>query len=169
MTCQVIDRMPAEVQVRLAIHRSTAMTRIVPSCFLRRVLVAGAAGNLLAGSVATLLPAMLGDWLRLPAMTISAAGLYLLAQAVLGLWLAGRGSLAESAVWLLMGGNAAFAFLSILPLALAMLTPNLAGVLVICAEAWIALAFVELQHLGLARSTRLAGREAYAARLGPQS
>ncbi len=145
------------------------MTRIVPSCFLRRVLVAGAAGNLLAGSVATLLPAMLDEWLRLPAMVITAAGLYLLGQAALGLWLSGRGSLAETAVWLLMGCNAAFAFMSILPLALALLTPNLSGALVICAEAWIALAFVELQHLGVARSARLAEREAYGARLGPQS
>lgn len=145
------------------------MTRIVPSCFLRRVLVAGAAGNLLAGSIAALLPVMLGDWLALPASTISLAGLYLLGQAGLGLWLAGRPSLAESVVWLLMGGNAAFAFMSILPLALAMLTPNLSGVLVICAEAWIALAFVELQHLGLARSARLAERDTYGARLGPQS
>src|SRR5690606_8932353 len=142
MTSEVIDRVPGSVQIRLAIHRSATMTRIVPSCFLRRVLLAGAAGNLLAGSIATLLPAMPGDWLGLPATTISVAGLYLLGQAALGLWLAGRGSLAEAAVWLLMGGNAAFAFVSILPLALAMLTPNLAGALVICAEAWIALAFV---------------------------
>ena len=33
---------------------------------------------------------------------------------------------------------------------------------------WIALAIVELQQLGLARSARLAEREAYRTRLGPQ-
>jgi hypothetical protein len=169
MTSEVIDRVRMSRQVGPTSHRSAAMTRIVPSCFLRRVLVAGAAGNLLAGGIATLLPAMLGEWLQLPATTIGAAGLYLLGQAALGLWLAGRGSLEEAAVWLLMVGNAAFAFMSILPLALAMLTPNLLGAFVICAEAWIALAFVELQHLGLARSARLVERETHGARLGPQS
>ena len=145
------------------------MIRIQPSCFLRRVLRAGAAGNILAGSAAILLTAPLAEWLRLPEPVLVLAGLYLVAHAGLGLWLAGRAVLAEAAVWLLMGFNAAFAFASIVPLALAILTPNLLGVLVVCAEAWVALALVELQHLGLLRSVRRSSAGTLGIRLGPQS
>lgn len=130
------------------------MTMLQPSSFLRRVLVANAGGNALIGAMAILGTAPLAHALAIGPGVLLAAGAYLLLHAALGLWLAGRARLPEGAVWTLMGFNALFTFASIALLALGIVTPNLLGTFVACAEAWIALAFVELLHLGLGRSVR---------------
>jgi hypothetical protein len=131
------------------------MAMLQPSSFLRRVLAANAGGNALIGTGAILGTAPLAQALAIDPGVLLAAGIYLLLHAALGLWLAGRASLSEGAVWTLMGFNALFTFESIALLALGIVTPNLLGTLVACVEAWVALAFVELLHMGLARSVRV--------------
>ncbi|HEX2528326.1 MAG TPA: hypothetical protein VHL31_18750 [Geminicoccus sp.] len=131
------------------------MTTLCPSRFLRRVLLANAAGNGALGAAAILFTSQLEDLLGLPPLVLSAAGIYLVLHAALVGWLASRETLPSAAIWALMAFNAMWSFESIVLLAFGFVRPTNLGILVVCAEAWIALLFVELQHAGMHRSTRL--------------
>ncbi|WP_051328841.1 hypothetical protein [Geminicoccus roseus] len=134
------------------------MILIRPSTLLRRTLQVQALGNGVAGLAALLAGAGLSQRLDLPAGVLAAASVYLLGISALCIRLSGRSCLPRSMVWALTGFNALFAFASIVLLALGLSLPNLLGTLVICAEAWIALAFGELLQMGLRRSPRIAGQ-----------
>ena len=129
------------------------MITIQPSIFLRRVLLANAAGNGLLGSAAILATGQLAELLGLTPSVVLGAGIYLVVHAAVVTWLAATIRIHRAVIWALMVFNAAWAFESIVLVALQLIQPNGMGTLVVCAEAWIALAFVELQHVGLCRST----------------
>jgi hypothetical protein len=126
-----------------------------PSILLRRVLLANALGNGLLGAAAILFTQLLADLLGLSSTAVMAAGIYLVLYAGMTGWLASRETLTSLIIWALMGFNAVWAFESIVLLVFDFVSPNGLGTLVVCAEAWLALLFVELQHVGLCRSKPL--------------
>jgi hypothetical protein len=131
------------------------MTTLCPSTFLRRVLLANAGGNGTLGAAAILFTDQLEELLGLSPTVLGLAGVYLVLHATLVGWLASRETLPSAVIWALMGFNAMWAFESIVLLAFGFVSPTSLGTLVVCAEAWIALLFVELQHAGMHRSTTI--------------
>ncbi|MFT4119976.1 hypothetical protein [Bradyrhizobium sp.] len=89
---------------------------------------------------------------NLPEALLRETGLFLIAYAALVGWLASRASVARPLVLLVVIGNAAWTVGSIALLLSGAVSPNLAGELMVVAQAIATGVFAELQYVGLRRS-----------------
>ncbi|BAR53754.1 CHASE2 domain-containing sensor protein [Bradyrhizobium diazoefficiens] len=125
------------------------------STFLRRALLAdaifsGAAAlgfTFGAGAVATLF--------NLPEALLRETGLFLIAYTALVGWLAARAAVPKPLVLLVVVGNAAWTVGSIALLLSGAVSPNIAGELMVVAQAIATGVFAELQYVGLRKSGRV--------------
>ena len=101
-----------------------------------------------AGAFATLF--------NLPEALLRETGLFLIAYVALVGWLASRTMVPKSLVLLVVIGNAAWTVGSIALLFSGAVSPNVAGELMIVAQAIAAGVFAELQYVGLGKSGRVA-------------
>ena len=128
------------------------------STFLRRALLADAIFSGAAALGFTFGAGAFATLFSLPETLLRETGLFLIAYAALVGWLASRSSVAKALVLLVVVGNAAWTVGSIALLLSGAVSPNLAGELMIVAQAIATGVFAELQYVGLRRS----GNEAVA-------
>lgn len=126
------------------------------STFLRRALLADAIFSGIAALGFTFGAGAFATLFNLPEALLRETGLFLIAYAALVGWLASRTSAAKSLVLLVVIGNAAWTIGSIALLLSGALSPNLAGEVMVVAQAIATGVFAELQYLGLRRSGRVA-------------
>lgn len=126
------------------------------STFLRRALLADAIFSGAAALGFTFGAGTFATLFNLPDALLRETGLFLIAYAALVGWLASRTSLPKALVLLVVVGNAAWTAGSIALLLSGAVSPNLAGELMIVAQAIAIGVFAELQYLGLRRSGRVA-------------
>lgn len=129
---------------------------IEASTFLRRALLADAIFSGVAALGFTFGASAFARLFNLPDMLLLEAGLFLIAYTGLVGWLASRASLARALVLLVVIGNAAWTVGSIALLLSGAVSPNLAGELMIVAQAIATGVFAELQYVGLRRSASAA-------------
>ena len=125
---------------------------IHPSTFLSRALLADAIFSGVAAVVLTLGAGALAPFLNLPEALLRESGLFLIAYAALVGWLATRSTVAKTLVLLVVVGNAAWTLGSIALLFSGAVSPNLAGELMVVAQAIATGVFAELQYVGLRKS-----------------
>src|SRR5438105_11463344 len=125
---------------------------IHPSTFLSRALLADAIFSGVSAVGLTLGAGMLAPFLNLPEALLRETGLFLIAYTALVGWLASRASVAKPLVLLVVVGNAAWTVCSIALLLSGAVSPNLAGELMVVAQAIATGVFAELQYVGLRRS-----------------
>lgn len=129
---------------------------IEASTFLRRALLADAIFSGVAALGFTFGASAFARLFNLPDMLLLEAGLFLIAYTGLVGWLASRASLARALVLLVVIGNAAWTVGSIALLLSGAVSPNLAGELMVVAQAIATGVFAELQYVGLRRSASAA-------------
>ena len=132
------------------------MERVVPSDFLRRVLLADAVCSGGMGLLLALLAGPLSRWFGLPSVMLREVGIFLLAfagvVAVLGL----RHASPRPLVWLVIAGNALWALDSLLLLVSGWVAPTALGGTFVVAQALVVALLAELEYTGLRRSSPLA-------------
>lgn len=126
------------------------------STLLRRALLADAIFSGVAALGFTFGASTFATLFNLPEALLRETGLFLIAYAALVGWLASRTSVAKVLVLLVVVGNAAWTVGSIALLLSGAVSPNLAGELMIVAQAIATGVFAELQYMGLRRSGRMA-------------
>ncbi|MBR0993444.1 hypothetical protein JQ580_22235 [Bradyrhizobium japonicum] len=126
------------------------------STFLRRALLADAVFSGVAALGFTLGASTFATLFNLPEALLRETGLFLIAYAALVGWLASRASVAKPLVLLVVVGNAAWTVGSIALLLSGAVSPNLAGQLMVVAQAIATGVFAELQYVGLRRSSTAA-------------
>ncbi|KQT03638.1 MULTISPECIES: hypothetical protein [Bradyrhizobium] len=129
---------------------------IEASTFLRRALLADAIFSGVAALGFTFGASAFARLFNLPDMLLLEAGLFLIAYTGLVGWLASRASVARALVLLVVIGNAAWTVGSIALLLSGAVSPNLAGELMVVAQAIATGVFAELQYVGLRRSASAA-------------
>lgn len=129
---------------------------IEASTFLRRALLADAIFSGVAALGFTFGASAFARLFNLPDMLLLEAGLFLIAYTGLVGWLASRASVAGALVLLVVIGNAAWTVGSIALLLSGAVSPNLAGELMVVAQAIATGVFAELQYVGLRRSASAA-------------
>lgn len=129
---------------------------IEASTFLRRALLADAIFSGVAALGFTFGASAFARLFNLPDMLLLEAGLFLIAYTGLVGWLTSRASLARALVLLVVIGNAAWTVGSIALLLSGAVSPNLAGELMVVAQAIATGVFAELQYVGLRRSASAA-------------
>jgi len=117
--------------------------------FLRHLLLADAASCLATGGALSLGAGLLTEWLGLPAALLRAAGLVLLPFAAFVLFVASRPILSRSAVWLIIGCNAAWVIGSAALLIGGFAAPTSLGITVVIAQAVVVAIVAELEAMGL--------------------
>lgn len=122
------------------------------STFLRRALLADAVFSGAAALGFTLGAGALATLFNLPEALLHETGLFLLAYTALVGWLASRAAVPKPLVLLVVIGNAAWTVGSIALLASGAVEPNLAGELMVVAQAIATGVFAELQYVGLRKS-----------------
>ncbi|MBB4392506.1 hypothetical protein [Bradyrhizobium sp. ERR14] len=122
------------------------------STFLRRALLADAIFSGVAALGFTFGASAFAALFNLPEVLLREAGLFLIAYAALVGWLTSRASVAKALVLLVVIGNAAWTVGSIALLLSGAVSPNLAGALMVVAQAIATGVFAELQYVGLRRS-----------------
>lgn len=125
---------------------------IEASTFLRRALLADAVFSGIAALGFTFGAGAFARLFNLPDMLLLEAGLFLIAYAALVGWLASRASVPRLLVLLVVVGNAAWTVGSIALLLSGAVSPNLAGELMVVAQAIATGVFAELQYVGLRKS-----------------
>lgn len=125
---------------------------IEASTFLRRALLADAVFSGIAALGFTFGAAAFARLFSLPDMLLLEAGLFLIAYTALVGWLASRATVAKPLVLLVVIGNAAWTVGSIALLLSGAVSPNLAGELMVVAQAIATGVFAELQYVGLRKS-----------------
>lgn len=125
---------------------------IEASTFLRRALLADAVFSGIAALGFTFGAGAFARLFNLPDMLLLEAGLFLIAYAALVGWLASRASVPRLLVLLVVVGNAAWTVGSIALLLSGAVSPNLAGELMVVAQAIATGVFAELQYMGLRKS-----------------
>jgi hypothetical protein len=128
------------------------MTMIDASTFLRRALLADAIFSGVAALGFTFAASGFAALFNLPEALLRETGLFLIAYAALVGWLASRGAVPKALVMLVVAGNAAWTLASIALLFSGAVSPNLAGELMVVAQAIATGVFAELQYLGLRKS-----------------
>jgi hypothetical protein len=123
-----------------------------PSLFLRRALLADAIFSGVSAVLLTLGASVLASLLNLPEALLRETGLFLVAYAALVGWLGTRQSMPKPLVWIVIAGNAAWAFASIALLFSGWIAPNLLGEVAVAMQAIAVGVFAELQYVGLRRS-----------------
>jgi hypothetical protein len=124
------------------------------STFLRRALLADAIFSGVAALGFTFGASAFAALFNLPDALLRETGLFLIAYTALVGWLASRTTLAKPLVLLVVIGNAAWTVGSIALLFSGAVSPNLAGELMVVAQAIATGVFAELQFLGLRKSGR---------------
>lgn len=125
---------------------------IEASTFLRRALLADAVFSGIAALGFSFGAGAFARLFNLPDMLLLEAGLFLIAYAALVGWLASRASVPRLLVLLVVVGNAAWTVGSIALLLSGAVSPNLAGELMVVAQAIATGVFAELQYMGLRKS-----------------
>ena len=126
---------------------------LVPSPLLRRALVVDA---VLSGAIGLILLAgadLFAALLELPSDLVRYAGLILLPFAGWVGWLARQERVARTAIRSMIAINLAWAFASVLILALGWVTPNVLGTLFLLVQALLVLGFAAVEILGLRGSS----------------
>ncbi|GGI23042.1 hypothetical protein [Bradyrhizobium guangdongense] len=126
------------------------------SSFLRRALLADAIFSGVAAIGFTFGAGAFATLFNLPEALLRETGLFLIAYVALVGWLASRTMVPKSLVLLVVIGNAAWTVGSIALLFSGAVSPNVAGELMIVAQAIAAGVFAELQYVGLGKSGRVA-------------
>jgi len=126
------------------------------STFLRRALLADSIFSGVAALGFSFGASAFATLFNLPEALLRETGLFLIAYAALVGWLASRASVAKALVLLVVVGNAAWTVGSIALLLSGAVSPNLAGELMVVAQAIATGVFAELQYVGLRRSERVA-------------
>ena len=122
------------------------------STFLRRALLADSIFSGVAALGFTFGAGAFAALFNLPEALLRETGLFLIAYAALVGWLASRASVAKALVLLVVIGNAAWTVGSIALLLSGAVSPNIAGELMVVAQAIATGVFAELQYVGLRRS-----------------
>ncbi|WFU75861.1 hypothetical protein [Bradyrhizobium sp. CB2312] len=122
------------------------------STFLRRALLADAVFSSIAALGFTFGAGAFASLFNLPEALLRETGLFLIAYTALVGWLASRACLAKPLVLLVVIGNAAWTVASIALLLSGTVSPNLAGELMVVAQAIATGVFAELQYVGLRKS-----------------
>jgi hypothetical protein len=126
---------------------------IFASTFLLRALLADAIFSGISAVGLTFGAGVFATLFNLPEALLRETGLFLIAYAALVGWLASRSSVPRALVILVVVGNAAWTVASIALLFSGAVSPNLAGELMVVAQAIATGVFAELQYVGLRRST----------------
>ena len=126
------------------------------STFLRRALLADSIFSGVAALDFSFGASAFATLFNLPEALLRETGLFLIVYAALVGWLASRASVAKALVLLVVVGNAAWTVGSIALLFSGAVSPNLAGELMVVAQAIATGVFAELQYVGLRRSERVA-------------
>src|SRR3954453_6568100 len=132
------------------------MDRILPSDFLRRVLLVDAASCIGMGLMLAALAVPLSRWFGLPAGMLREVGLFLLAFAVLVAALGLRRASPRLLFWMVVVGNALWALDSVLLLVSGWGAPTALGGGFVGAQALVVALLAELEFSGLCRSAPLA-------------
>jgi hypothetical protein len=122
------------------------------STFLRRALLADALFSGVAALGFTVGAGTFATVFNLPEALLREAGLFLIAYTALVGWLASRTLVPKPLVLLVVVGNAAWTVGGIALLFSGTVSPNLAGELMIMAQAIATGVFAELQYVGLRKS-----------------
>jgi uncharacterized protein YjeT (DUF2065 family) len=125
---------------------------IEASTFLRRALLADAVFSGVAALGFTFGASAFAALFNLPEALLRETGLFLIAYAALVGWLASRATVAKALVLLVVVGNAAWTVGSIALLLSGAVSPNIAGELMVVAQAIATGVFAELQYVGLRKS-----------------
>lgn len=129
------------------------MSLVAMSPLLRRALVADASISLVAGFAMTLGADLLQGWLQLPVPLLLAAGLALFPWAGFLMWLARRPVVPSAAVWAVIAINALWIVESAWVALGGSFAPNAWGQAFIAAQALGVLVLLELEFMGLRRSS----------------
>ncbi|WP_407194147.1 hypothetical protein [Bradyrhizobium sp. STM 3566] len=122
------------------------------SIFLRRALLADAIFSGVAALGFAFGASAVAMLFNLPEALLRETGLFLIAYTALVGWLASRATVAKPLILLVVIGNGAWTVGSIALLLSGAVSPNLAGALMIVAQAIATGMFAELQFLGLRKS-----------------
>ena len=125
---------------------------IEASTFLRRALLADAVFSGVAALGFTLGAGALAALFSLPEALLRETGLFLIAYTALVGWLAARPTVSRALVLLVVIGNAAWTVGSIALLLSGSVSPNLAGELMVVAQAIATGVFAAVQYVGLRKS-----------------
>jgi hypothetical protein len=125
---------------------------IQPSPFLRRALLADAIFSGVSALGLTLGAGAFASLFSLAEALLRETGLFLIAYTALVGWLGTRQSVPKALVLIVVAGNAAWTLASIALLFSGAVNPNLAGELVVVAQAIATGVFAELQYIGLRKS-----------------
>jgi len=125
---------------------------IQPSQLLRRALLADAIFSGVSAVGLTLGAGAFAALLNLPEALLRESGWFLIAYTALVGWLGTRASVPKALVVLVVVGNAAWTLASIALLFSGAVSPNLAGELMVVAQAIATGVFAELQYVGLRKS-----------------
>lgn len=131
------------------------MSTIVPSPFLKRVLMVDAVSCAAAGLLLLALGEMFAPALGIPASFSQPVGLSLVGfAAVVGL-VAVQSRVSPAIIWAIIAYNALWAIESVMVLALGWLTPTTLGIAFVLAQAiWVAI-LAEAQFIGLRKTGRV--------------
>ena len=132
------------------------MERILPSDFLRRVLLADAITSGAMGLLLALLAGPLARWFGLPTGMLREVGIFLLGFAALAATLGLQRASPRLLVWLVILGNALWALDSLLLLVSGWVAPTALGGSFVVAQALVVALLAELEYTGLRRSAPLA-------------
>ncbi|RXG90589.1 hypothetical protein [Bradyrhizobium vignae] len=122
------------------------------SIFLRRALLADAIFSGVAALGFAFGASAVAMLFNLPEALLRETGLFLIAYTALVGWLASRATVAKPLILLVVIGNGAWTVGSIALLLSGAVSPNLAGALMVVAQAIATGVFAELQFLGLRKS-----------------
>jgi hypothetical protein len=125
------------------------MPSIRPTLILRLALLGDALASGATGLLAFAGAGLLGDLLGLPIPLLRYAGLLLLPYAALVAWVGTRDRLVEGVVWVIVAGNAVWAFGSVLLLVSGRVAPTALGVAFVAFQAAVVAMFGAAQAYGL--------------------
>ena len=125
---------------------------INPSPFLRRALIADAVFSGVAALGFTFGAGTFASLLNLPEALLRETGLFLIAYAAFVGWLGSRQLMMKALVMIVIAGNAAWTLGSIALLFSGAVSPNLAGMVMVVAQAIATGVFAELQYIGFRKS-----------------
>lgn len=125
---------------------------INPSPFLRRALIADAVFSGVAALGFTFGAGTFASLFNLPEALLRETGLFLIAYAAFVGWLGSRQLMMKALVMIVIAGNAAWTLGSIALLFSGTVSPNLAGMVMVVAQAIATGVFAELQYIGFRKS-----------------
>ena len=125
---------------------------INPSPFLRRALIADAVFSGVAALGFTFGAGTFASLFNLPEALLRETGLFLIAYAAFVGWLGSRQLMMKALVMIVIAGNAAWTLGSIALLFSGAVSPNLAGMVMVVAQAIATGVFAELQYIGFRKS-----------------